>query len=254
VNIIDCTQGDHEWFNARLGKVTASEVADAVRFLKRGDKKGEEGKTRLSYKAAIVSEILTGDPADTFVSKYMERGTELEPYARTAYEIKRNVMVEQVGFVIHPSIDRSGASPDGLVGEDGGLEIKCPKVENHLAYMLAGKLPPEYEPQVMWNLACTGRQWWDFVSYCPPPMPERHRLFIVRVHRDEQRIAELEAGVVQFLAEVDEMITALDTLNPEIAKTLNEQLRGSLGEDYGDLGITDEDIRACDPHYQGAKA
>jgi len=89
MNIIDCTQGDHEWFSARLGKVTASEVADAVRFLKRGDKKGEEGKTRLSYKAAIVSEILTGDPADTFVSKYMERGTELEPYARTAYEIKR---------------------------------------------------------------------------------------------------------------------------------------------------------------------
>lgn len=239
MNIIDCTQGEAEWLQARMGRVTASRVVDAVSFLKRGDKQGQESAARAAYKAELVSEILSGSCADHYVSSYMERGTEMEPEARAFYELRQNVLVEAVGFVIHPVIERAGASPDGLVGEDGGLEIKCPKTETHLAYMLAGKLPLEYEPQVMWSMACTGREWWDFASY-DDRLPERHRVFIIRVYRDDQRIAELEAGVVMFLKEVDEMIARLNELNPE-TEQFKKALRESL--DAEELGITDDDIK-----------
>lgn len=233
MKIVNCAQGSSEWFIARSGRVTASEVGGAVSFLKRGDKKGGETAARAAYRSRIVAETLLGAPMmDGFVSTYMKYGTEMEPFARAAYEVRFDLEVAQVGFVIHPQIDRSGASPDGLVGEDGGVELKCPKTETHLGYMLAGVLPPEYEPQVMWNMACTGREWWDFVSF-DGRMPLRHQLFRMRVMRDEQRIAELEEGVIQFLADVDTTLGQLETINPQEeapAKAENA------------LGITDADI------------
>jgi putative phage-type endonuclease len=239
MKIIDCDQGSAEWLEARTGRVTASSVGDAIRFLRRGDKKGEESAARASYKAALVSEILTGRASDTYVSSYMQHGTEMEPLARVAYERKHDVMVETVGFVIHPAIDRSGASPDGLVGDDGGLEIKCPQTSTHLGYIFANELPAEYEPQVHWNMACTGRQWWDFVSFDPRLSP-RYQLFVKRVYRDEMRCAEIELGVIQFLREVDETIERLKTLCPE-PEQFKKQLRESLDQADG-MGITDEDI------------
>jgi putative phage-type endonuclease len=237
MKIIDCEQGTPEWMQARCGKPTASKIGDTFSFLKRGDKKGAETAARAAYKAAIVSEILTGHTSDTYVSSYMEHGTEMEPLARVAYERKFDVMVETVGLVIHPAIERSAASPDGLVGDDGGIEIKCPQTATHLAYIFADELPAQYEPQVMWNLACTGRQWWDFVSF-DPRLPRHQQLFVKRVYRDEMRFAEMELGVIQFLKEVDEMIARLNTLMPE-PEQFKKQLHESL-EPEG--GITDEDI------------
>lgn len=235
MNIIDCTQGSAEWLEARKGRVTASRVADAISFLKRGEKQGQESAARAAYKAEIVAEILSGTCSDHYVSPWMERGTALEPIARVAYEMRRDVMVEQVGFVVHPSIDRAGCSPDGIVPGVRGVEFKCPKIETHLDYMLAGVLPKEYEPQVMFNLACFPEMpEWDFISFCPE-LPERHRMFCVPVKRDERRIAEIEAGACMFLKEVDELIERLNTLNPE-PEQFKRNLRASLEDDPMALG------------------
>lgn len=244
MNIIQCEQGTHEWFQARAGKITASEVCDAISFLKRASKngtKGDSSEARENYKVAIVSEILSGEcDLDGYISKCMKEGTENEPFARAAYEVRYDVSVEKVGFVIHPTIERSGASPDGLVGGDGGIEIKCPKTKTHLRYLSAGILPPEYEAQVMWNLACTGLDWWDFVSF-DDRLPSRYKLFVKRVQRDEARIKEIEDGVRQFLAEVDEMIVNLEKLNPELTQA--QRIFGVNCKDVNpDLFITDADL------------
>lgn len=214
MNIISCQQGSHEWFSARAGKVTASSVGDAISFLKKGDRKGVESAARAAYKARIVAETLSGAPMmDGFLSPFMKHGTEMEPFARAAYEVKFNIEVDQVGFVIHPTIERAGASPDGLIDNDVCCEFKCPKTETHLSYMLAGVLPPEYKPQVQWVMACTERTYCDFVSF-DGRMPLRHQLFRHRVERDDAYIAEMEAGVLQFLSEVDEIIARLEVMNP----------------------------------------
>ena len=240
MNVIECKQGTQEWFEARAGKVTASSVADAMAFLKRGDKQGAETAARANYKARIVHETLCGRPAlEGYLSPWMEHGTEYEPFARAAYEAAHDVLVDTVGFVLHPTIERAGASPDGLVGDNGLLEIKCPKPETHLRYMLGGVLPAEYEPQVMFQLACTGRAWCDFVSF-DPRMPLRHQIFTVRVQRDDTRIAQMEEAIVQFLAEVDEQIAALNAMNPP----LEAEIAGPqpAWDSLDTLGITDEEL------------
>ena len=230
---------------ARCGRVTASEVADALAFLKRGDKKGGDTEARKKYKARVVAEILTGEPdMDGYVTSFMSRGTDNEPYARAAYEVAQDVSVDTVGFILHPTIERAGASPDGIVGDRGGLEIKCPSSANHIKYLDEQILPEEYEPQVMFNLACSGQEWWDFVSY--DDRLKRHPLFIKRVYRDESRIAEIEQGVMTFLADVDNLIARLDSLYPldhvpRPAQVFTEQLRQSIAEDP-ELGITDDDL------------
>ena len=231
MNIVDCKQGTEAWFNARCGRVTASEIVNVLAFLK----KGGESAARAAYKAKIVAETLTGAPAlDGYLSPFMQHGTEMEPFARAAYEMRTDQMVDQVGFVIHPSIERAGASPDGLCDPDGCVEIKAPKTETHIRYMLAGVVPEEYEPQMMWEMACTGRQWCDFVSV-DMRLPARHQLFIKRLPRDEARIAEIEAAVLQFLGEVDEMIAAMEKLNPPVDEPVREQ------PEIED-GITQDDI------------
>lgn len=199
-------QGTDAWLQARSGKVTASRIADLCSKLKSG--KGESAGRR-NYRAQIVCELLTGMPqGGDYVSPAMQRGTELEPLARVEYEIKAGCTVEQIGFVRHGEIERAGCSPDGTIGARGLCEIKCPNPATHIDYLL-GKVPPaEYIPQMAWQMACTGRQWVDFVSYCPD-LPESLQLFVVRLERDDTRILEITAEVIQFLSEVDAMIAKL---------------------------------------------
>lgn len=221
MNIVQCEQGSAEWLAARTARVTASEIADVLAVLVRkgkdGRMPGESTAARESYKDAIVAEILTGQASEHYVSRAMKHGTAEEPFARSAYESRFKVMVDSVGFVIHPTILRSGASPDGLVDSDGCLEIKSPKTETHLRYLRAGVFPPEYEPQVMWQLACTEREWCDFMSYDSRIIDHRYRIFRKRVKRDEQRISLMENGVRSFLQEVDDTLGELQNLCPEIA-------------------------------------
>jgi len=192
-----------EWFAARLGKVTASRVCDVIARIKSGP-----SASRANYMAQLIAERLTGCPAESFSNAAMQWGTDKEPEARTAYEFRVDLDVEQVGFVDHPTVPMTGASPDGLVGADGLVEIKCPNVATHIDTLIAGKIPEKHLTQIAWQMACTGRAWCDFVSY-DPRLPEDMRLFVRRVHRDDTRIAEIEAEVRAFLAELDAKLSAL---------------------------------------------
>jgi len=207
VKVIDFPQGSAEWAQARAGRVTASRV-DAV--LSRARDRKSEGATRRKYKAQIVAEILTGKPQEgAFSNRAMEEGIENEPFARAAYEVKKMEAVDTVGFVLHPTIERAGASPDGLVATDGLVQFKCPEPQTHLGYLLEGVVPSDYEPQMLWEMACTGRSWCDFVSYCPV-FPAPHDLLIVRFNRDDKRILEITAEVGVFLKEADAIIERLN--------------------------------------------
>jgi len=165
-------------------------------------KRGGEAASRRDYRAELIAERLTGRAQDHYVSKEMQFGTEQEPFARTAYEIKTENTVDPVGFIFHPWLDFTGASPDGLIGQNGGLELKCPKTTTHLAYMMAGMVPKEYQDQMVWNMACTEREWWDFASY-DSRLPEKLKLFIVRMLRDEARIGEIEREVLKLNSEIE---------------------------------------------------
>jgi putative phage-type endonuclease len=190
-------QGTPEWFAQRVGKVTASRIADVLA-------KGRNGPsmTRAAYMAELIAETLTGQPANPFAGNAdTERGIELEPEARATYEVHTGRMVQAAPFVVHPAIERSGASPDGYAGE-GLLEVKCPRTHTHLEYLLAGEPPSKYVPQMAWQCACTGRPWVDFASYCPV-MPEDLRLFVVRYEPSMAYLQEMEAAVRDFLGEMD---------------------------------------------------
>lgn len=200
-------QGTEEWFACRRGKVTSSCVDDV---LAKG-RGGAPSVSRANYIAQLVSERLTGKVEESYTSPAMQFGIENEPYARGLYETTHDVLVEQVGFVVHPEIEMSGASPDGLVGDDGLVEIKCPNTASHLGYLLAGVAPSKYIPQMSWQMACTGRQYCDFVSF-DPRMPPHLQLFVKRVERDDKYIAEVEAEVRKFLKEVDETIEKLENV------------------------------------------
>jgi putative phage-type endonuclease len=204
-------QGSPEWHAMRRGKVTASKVADIVARTKSG-----YAASRANYMAQLVAERLTGSTAESFSNSAMQWGTDTEPHARLAYELYTNATVAEVAFVVHPTIADSGASPDGLVGDSGLVEIKCPNTSTHIDTLLGGSVPGKYVTQIQWQLACTGRAWADFVSF-DPRMPENMRLFIERVKRDDERIAELETEVRAFLAELDETVKALTTRYGEAA-------------------------------------
>lgn len=201
MRVIDFPQGTEEWKKARAGLVTASRIADVTAKIKAG-----EAAARRDYRAQIVAEILTGTPQDdAYVNAEMQWGLDQEPYARACYEVACNALVDQVGLVIHPKIDRAAASPDGLVDEDGLVEIKCPKTATHIQYRMDGAVPQKYHPQMLWQMACTGRKWCDFVSY-DPRLPENLRLFKARLERDDMRIMELEREVMDFLYGVERML------------------------------------------------
>lgn len=196
-------QGSPEWFAQRLGRVTASRLADVLSTIKTG-----EAASRAAYRAELVAERLTGKAAEGFTNAAMKWGTECEPLARAAYEAEFGLLVEEVAMIPHPTIEMSGASPDGLVSVDGQLEIKCPETKGHIDTILAGCAPSRYIPQMQWQMACTGRAWCDFVSF-DPRMPADMQLFCVRVHRDDEYIAKCEAEVRKFLAEVDATVRKL---------------------------------------------
>lgn len=197
-------QGTDEWRYARLGKVTASKIAD-VMAEGRG---GKPSATRANYIAQLVSERLTGVPYETFTSAAMQHGTETEAQARAVYTMNTGLAVQEVGFVPHPTIEGAGASPDGLVGDFGGLELKCPNTATHIATLRGASIDGGYMKQVQFNMACTGRKWWDFASF-DSRLPDEMQLHIRRVHRDEAAIADIEAVVRDLLAEVEKIVAEL---------------------------------------------
>ena len=199
-------QRTDEWFAARLGKVTASRVADVIAKTKTG-----YGAGRANYMADLVVERLTGKKAQGFTNAAMEWGTEQEPHAKAAYAAKTGILIEDVGFIDHPTIAMSGASPDGFA-EEGLIEVKCPNSSTMLEYILDGKPPQKYVTQMQWQMACTGRPWCDFVSF-DPRLPERLQLLVVRVPRDDDYIAMLEAEVKKFLAELDDNLNKLEKVS-----------------------------------------
>lgn len=201
--IIQCEQRSPEWVAARVGKFTGSRAEDLAMT-----KKGESA-ARKKYKSELLCETLTGRATDHYVTSAMQWGTDQEPAARLAYEVYKNITVELVGFVDHPTIKRFGASPDGLVGEDGLVEFKCPTTAVHLEYRLAGTVPEEYQPQMLAEMSVTGRKWCDFVSF-DPRLPKHLRLFVCRFPRDETRILDLEDKVLQFLSELDVTLRKLE--------------------------------------------
>jgi len=205
----DIIQGSDEWKALRLGKVTASRVSDVVARTKTG-----YGASRANYMAQLIAERLTGTPAESYTNAAMQHGTETEPEARAAYEFYQGVNVKEVAFVPHPKIDQAGCSPDGLVGDDGLTEIKCPNTATHLETLLGQAVPSKYDAQMQFQMACTGRQWCDFVSY-DPRMPENMRLFIKRVPRDDKRIADLEAEIAAFLLEMAVKLSELNSIYGE---------------------------------------
>jgi putative phage-type endonuclease len=199
-------QRSPDWYAARVGKVTASRVADVVAKTRTG-----WGASRATYMGELIAERMTGKPSEGFESAAMRWGTETEPQARAAYEFFRDTSVTEVGFVDHPRITMSGASPDGLVGEDGLVEIKCPNTITHIDTLLARTVPQKYQLQMLWQMACTGRTWCDYVSF-DPRMPEHLRLCVIRFDGSPQRIAELEADVETFLREIAEKVMRLGAL------------------------------------------
>lgn len=204
-------QGSDEWKALRLGKVTASRVADVVAKTKSG-----YSASRANYMAQLIAERLTDTVAEAYTNAAMMHGTETEPEARAAYEFYQGATVKEVAFVPHPKIDQAGCSPDGLVGEDGLVEIKCPNTATHLDTLLGQAVPSKYEVQMQFQMACTGRKFCDFVSY-DPRMPENMRLFIKRLPRDDKRIAELESEIAAFLLEMAVKLSELNSLYGEKA-------------------------------------
>lgn len=199
----DLVQGTDEWKQMRLGKVTASRIADATARTKTG-----YGASRANLMAKLIAERLTGAPGSDYVSPEMQWGTEHEPEARRAYEFWRDVEVKEVGFVPHPTIEMAGCSPDGLVAEDGLVEIKAPNTSTHIDTLTGQAVPGRYIGQMQFQMACTGRAWCDFVSF-DPRLPPNMQLFVTRVHRDDAAIQALEKEVLAFLAELEEKVAAL---------------------------------------------
>lgn len=197
-------QRSEEWFKARAGKITASKVHDVVAKLKNGS----YGASRATYMGQLIAERLSGVAQEGFSNAAMQWGTETEPMARAAYEFSKDCQIVEVGFIEHPLIDMSGASPDGLIGEDGLIEIKCPNTSTHIDTLLGASIPPKYIDQMQWQMACTGRKWCDFVSF-DPRMPRELNMKIQRVERDDDRIEYLETEVQDFIAEMDAKIKKL---------------------------------------------
>ena len=199
-------QRTEEWFKARLGKVTASRVADVIAKTKSG-----YSASRDNYMAQLICERLTGQQGESFTNAAMQHGVDTEPLARSAYEALHGLLVEEVGFVQHPTIEMAGASPDGLVGLFGMLEIKCPNTATHIDTLLTQTVPTKYITQMQWQMRCCERQWCDFVSF-DPRLSQDLQLFVKRVEFDASYVAMLEEEVNLFLKELDSKVTKLTNL------------------------------------------
>lgn len=202
-------QRTDEWFQARCGKVTASRMADLNARTKVG-----WGASRKTYLGQIVAERLTGVPAASFSNAAMQWGIDNEQDAIDAYSFITGRAVESIGFVDHPSIRMSGASPDGLVGDDGLIEVKCPNTATHIDQIRSGKPPLKYRLQMLWQLACTQRAWCDYVCF-DPRMPIEMQLFVYRLEANRVEIEDIEASVIEFQDEVDKVISELKKIYGE---------------------------------------
>jgi putative phage-type endonuclease len=202
--MIDIVQYTPEWWAARLGNVTASRVADVIAKTKSG-----YSASRDNYMAQLICERMTNTVAESYSNAAMQWGTETEPLARAAYESYADVLVDEVGYIPHPIIERAGASPDGLVGLDGQIEIKCPNTATHIDTLISDQVPAKYFTQMQWQMACTRRAWCDFVSF-DPRLPNGLQLFVKRVEYDAEFAEMLAVEIVKFLAELDIKISKLN--------------------------------------------
>lgn len=202
-------QGSPEWFAARCGRVTASRIADVIAKTKSG-----YSASRATYMGQLIAERLTGVVADSYKSEAMNWGTEHEEEARDAYAMCMDESILPAGFVIHPQYPMSGASPDGLVGTSGLVEIKCPNTATHIDTLLGAKIPAKYESQMLWQMECTGRKWCDFVSF-DPRMPEHMRLFVKRLELRDVAVQLIRNEVSEFLHELEAKVSALRHAYPD---------------------------------------
>jgi hypothetical protein len=213
-------QRTDEWHQARLGKATSSRMGDVTARTKTG-----YGASREGYMGELVAERLTGQPYPTYQSAAMLRGTEKESEGLETYALLTGQTLTEVGFVPHPHIKMSGASPDRLIGAHGAVEIKCPNTSTHIATIRGkAKIDRSYVVQVQFMLSCTGREWCDWVSY-DDRLPARQSIYVKRLYRDEREISQLEHEVVRFLGEVDQAVADLEKMNDE--QWLIEALRAS---------------------------
>ena len=189
-------QGTQEWRLLRAGKVTASRVKHIIAKTKSG-----YSASRANYMDELIIERF-GVISDGFTNAAMAHGTETEPLARSMFELNTGMMVEQIDFVDHPIIAMTGASPDGLIGTDGLLEIKCPNSTTHFNYLREDVVPEEHKPQMAWQMACCKRQWCEFVSF-DPRVPEGLQYFQMRYERDDKYIEMIEIEVMNFLDELE---------------------------------------------------
>lgn len=196
-------QGTVEWLKDRLGHITASRIADVIAKTKTG-----ESASRANYRAQLVAERMTRQLQESFCSPAMEWGIAQEQYARIAYEIDKGVMVDEIGFIHHPSIPRAGASVDGCVGNNGLVEIKAPNTATHISYLIDNKPPAKYVPQMAWQIICTGRKWCDFVSF-DSRMPPTEQYFCVRYTPEKEYLNMLESEVIKFDLEIEAIIKQL---------------------------------------------
>ena len=204
MKIIECEQGTPEWHAARCGRVTASRVGDMLARIKTG-----WGAMRANYLAELVAETLTGTVAtDGYVSAAMKRGSETEAEARDLYAFRYNVEPVRVGFIVHPTIERAGCSPDRLVGDDGMIEIKCPNTSTHIDTLLGASIDGKYLKQMQWQMACAERDWCDFISF-DSRLPAEMQMDVRRVPRNNDMIRELQHEVALFLDEVSETVSRL---------------------------------------------
>lgn len=220
--IIECIQGSPVWLKARCGRITASRLCDVLATRK----DGKEAAKRRDYKMDLIAERLTGISEDNWVSADMDYGTENEPMARMAYELAFDVLVDQIGFAIHPALEYSGASPDALVGKDGVLEIKVPKTTTHLEWKMASVVPEEYVPQMIWEMVCTERFYADFLSYDPRIEDPALRAFCIRLDYDQELANKYTREVMKFNEEIEEAIDKLKGHNIFDAQ-------GRRGGEYG---------------------
>ncbi len=204
-------QGSEEWKRARCGSLGASRVSDALAKIKTG-----WGASRANVMAELIVERLTGVPAESYMNDAMRWGVEHEADAKAAYSFHTDSEIAEVGLIRHPIIEGTHASPDGLIGDDGLIECKCPQSATHLDYLLTGSVPGKYITQIQWQLACSSRKWADFISF-DPRMPENMRLFVKRVRRDDLLITSLENDVTDFLSELERKVDDLRKLYREAA-------------------------------------
>ena len=199
-------QRTDEWQQVRCGKITASRMAAVMNVLKNGT----AGAERRKYIGELICERLTGEPTPHFQNAAMQHGTETEPLARQAYELETGNLVDEVGFYEHPTIPNAGASPDGLIGDDGLIEIKAPETYTHIETLRTGEIKQDYLYQMQWQMECTGRKWCDFVSF-DNRLPEKLQIKIIRVKRDDELIAKMKKQVEAVNSAVDDAVTDLQS-------------------------------------------